>query len=186
MIQRTTQLSACLNFRWTLWRDWSKELQDRGAMTLHFTEDPHGDYYPGKPDTYVNFIMLNPSTADATDDDNTTRKCVGFAQRWGFGAVCLTNLFGFRSRAPRKLYQAPDPVGELNDHWIKNVASEAGLVVCAWGNHGRLRNRGEAVLKTLRELGVKANRLGKLTNEKQPGHPLFIPYTAELVPFEIG
>jgi len=45
------------------------------------------DYTLGK----VVFILLNPSTADETEDDRTSSKCIGFAQQWGFGSI--TNLY---------------------------------------------------------------------------------------------
>lgn len=42
------------------------------------------EWDPDKPK--VVFIMLNGSTADAENDDPTLRRCIGFAQRWGFGS----------------------------------------------------------------------------------------------------
>lgn len=30
----------------------------------------------------VLFVMLNPSTGDHEEDDNTIKRCVGFAKRW--------------------------------------------------------------------------------------------------------
>lgn len=39
--------------------------------------------------------MLNPSRADATDDDPTVRRCLGFASAWGYGSLLIHNLYVF-------------------------------------------------------------------------------------------
>ncbi|MDR9403044.1 MAG: DUF1643 domain-containing protein [Halothece sp. Uz-M2-17] len=41
----------------------------------------------------ITFIMLNPSRANATVDDPTIRRCLGFAQDWGHGSLAVVNLF---------------------------------------------------------------------------------------------
>jgi hypothetical protein len=42
----------------------------------------------------VNFIGLNPSTADEQEDDPTIRRCIGFARNWGYDAlVTLTSRY---------------------------------------------------------------------------------------------
>ena len=59
------------------------------------------------------FIMLNPSTADATEDDPTIRKCIGFAQRNGCNAIEVVNLFAFRATDPNDLRRAGYPVSPM-------------------------------------------------------------------------
>lgn len=101
---------------------------------------------------FVQFICLNPSTANAFDDDRTTDRCIDYARRWErgkFGGAILTNLFAFRSKDPTLLLAARDPIGPDNDYWIKETARDAGLIVAGWGPLGRFMQRGRAVEKML-------------------------------------
>lgn len=119
------------------------------------------------------FVMLNPSTADGTTDDPTIRRCVGFADRWGFGSLVVVNLFALRATDPRQLYKAGNPVGPDNDDTITRHATAAALAVAAWGAHGKHRDRGLYVKHRFKALGVQLHHLG-LTADGQPKHPLYL------------
>lgn len=134
----------------------------------------------------VAFLMLNPSTADATDDDPTIRRCLGYARDWGLGDLIVVNLFAWRSTNPNELYLAADPVGPDNDDAIvaavELVTAAGGKAVAAWGNHGALRDRGERVLDMLASRGLPINVL-RVTSTGQPNHPLYLPRTLKPAPF---
>jgi hypothetical protein len=132
---------------------------------------------------YVNFVMLNPSTADATEDDATIRRCVGFARSWGHDALVVTNLFALRSTDPKALLTHPTPIGPENDAWLGRCAREAGIVVCAWGADRAVVGRDGQVLRLLRGEGVALHHLC-LTKAGHPGHPLFLPGRLTPVPWE--
>ncbi len=86
------------------------------------------------------FIMLNPSTADATNDDPTIRRCIAFARRWGMGGLHVLNLYAYRASKPADLWQAEDPVGPENDRHLTDHMATLGPhlpVVAAWGNNAR-------------------------------------------------
>jgi hypothetical protein len=130
------------------------------------------------------FIMLNPSTADATKDDPTIRRCIGYARQWGCGRLAVLNLFAFRATDPADLKRAVEPVGSENRAWFdrKLRAGHDGPVVCAWGVHGEHLGQDGVVLGWLDALGVRPFALG-LTRDGHPRHPLYLPKGAELVPF---
>jgi hypothetical protein len=123
--------------------------------------------------SYLMVVGLNPSTADETRDDPTIRKCVGFAKRWGFGALCMTNLFAFRATNPRVMKGSPQPIGEENDRWISACAKEAGRIIAAWGVHGGFMARDEEVLELID--GVECLQR---TKHGFPAHPLYVPYNS--------
>jgi hypothetical protein len=144
----------------------------------------------------VNFVMLNPSTADADMDDPTVRRCIGFAREWGYYDLVVTNLFALRATDPRDLKLAADPIGPDNDAAIVEVASKANLVVCAWGAMGPLvswseralppwdgLSRAAQVLGLIRGAGAKPFAL-KLTGTGQPAHPLYLKGDLEPFPLE--
>jgi hypothetical protein len=72
-------LSECRTYRYALWRIWDQTVP------------------------YAMFIGLNPSTADESNDDPTLTRCMGFAKSWGYGGVCMANLFALRSTDPTAL-----------------------------------------------------------------------------------
>jgi hypothetical protein len=118
----------------------------------------------------VTFLMLNPSTATAETDDNTVRRCRGYASAWGMGELIVVNLFAWRATDPRELRRVDDPVGPRNDDVLRAACRPGRLVVAAWGVHGRTRNRAAEVMALLS--GVDLSCL-EITAPGQPRHPLF-------------
>lgn len=157
----TATFSRCGRYRYTLSRSWD------------------GAERPG----YVNWVMLNPSRADAHDDDATIRRCIGYTRLWDYGDLVVTNLFAWRSTDRDRLRFADDPIGEGNDEHVLGNARRAALVVCAWGATGCYLGRDRAVLELLRGAGVVPHALA-LTGGGYPVHPLRQPYRLAPRPLE--
>ena len=86
-MKKNAKFSACRKYRYALWRTWDES----------------------KP--YVMIIGLNPSTADENKNDPTITRCINFAKSWGYGGVCVTNLFAFRATVPSDMKTSNDPIG---------------------------------------------------------------------------
>lgn len=128
------------------------------------------------------WIMLNPSTADASVDDPTIRRVIGFSDAWGYGSAVVVNVFALRSTDPAALKTHPDPVGPENDDVLRREAEQRDFAVCAWGAHGGIRDRHVAVLDILHSRGCFPMCLG-ITKAGMPKHPLYMPATATLVSY---
>jgi hypothetical protein len=132
------------------------------------------------------FIGLNPSTADETRLDNTLRRCVRFADAWGFGSFVMLNVFALRSTDWRALAKAEDPVGPANWMWLGSVTREVvdngGIAVCCWGTHVKDVHGGRTLARAIRELLDKPYVI-RLTRSKFPEHPLYLPSALEPEPW---
>lgn len=151
-------------YRYVLWRRWEPA---KGAVL---------------------FLMLNPSVANATDDDPTIRKCIGFAKRWGYGEVRVANLYALISTDPKGLRATLDVIGPDNDAHLRGELRKADLVVCAWGGSGRqhvrdFQVRVDQVMQVLRESLVKPMCLGT-TKGGDPRHPLMLAYATKTEQFD--
>lgn len=155
-------ISTCERFRYVLQRSWNQTLPA------------------------LMFIMLNPSTADAHEDDPTIRKCIGFADRNGFGSIIVCNLFAYRATDPKDLARAGFPVGPENDAHMEDELRtlsqcvDGSKIVFAWGAHARKHSARVAQVDHLvRSRGHEPHAL-KLLADGIPSHPLMLPYSSTL------
>jgi hypothetical protein len=150
------EFSPCGHYRGLLWRTWDAD----------------------KPPLAV--VLLNPSTATATEDDPTVYRCTMRAQQMGLGGLRVGNIFTLRSTDPAELRRVDDPVGPDADGYLARVCDGAGMILCGWGIHGGLTGRQrprckEVVDHLAGDLGHDLYAL-RLTGGGQPGHPLYLSY----------
>lgn len=135
---------------------------------------------PEKP--LLCWIMLNPSTADAKENDPTIRRCITFAEDLGYGGIKVVNLFAFRSTDAFVIYEVADPVGPDNDAAILAAAKECPMRIAAWGTNGTLKDRDKKVLSMLAKDGIEVHALS-VTQKGHPGHPLYLAKTCQPAPY---
>ena len=158
-VNRWAEISECGTWRYALSRTWDESL-------------PIGA-----------FVGLNPSTADGETDDNTIRKEIALAQRWGWGGFWKYNLFPFRSTDPDGLWRADDPLGERGDETLAEAVlrHSAAPIVAAWGTwkHPRFVARVAKVLTG--PLGDARLMCLARAKDGQPRHPLYMPNDSPIV-----
>ena len=127
------------------------------------------------------FVMLNPSTADAVNDDATIRRCVGFGRQWGYRELTVVNLFALRATKPADLRRhGAEAIGEHNDdvlRWMRQHPATL-MVVAAWGNQGTHLGRDAAAMAII----APTKALG-VTKQGCPKHPLYVRSSAQPLPY---
>lgn len=149
LITKSATISPCELYRYDLWRIWDKS---KDVCTI---------------------IGLNPSTADAEKDDATIRKCINYAHAWGYGSLCMLNLFAYRARQPQDMKDTTAPIGPENDAFLALAAQRPGIVIAAWGNHGTYYGRDAVVTRRMME--AKPLHCLKRNENGTPAHPLYLP-----------
>ena len=95
----------------------------------------------------------------------------------------FVNLSASRTPKPKEMKAAADPVGSLNNRWIKSWSVLASILVAAWGTHGTYRGRDREVLKLLARHKIMC--FGK-TKHGHPKHPLYLRSDTKLEVFREG
>jgi len=150
--------------------------------------DPTGRYryrldrHWGSEQPQLTLIMLNPSRANAEQDDPTLRRCIKLAQSWGYGGLVVVNLFAYCTAHPCILRQVPDPVGADTDAYLLEAAITADAIGMAWGNGGCFLGRDRNVCQLLWPYRAKWYCLGR-NQSGQPRHPLYAPSSITLMPW---
>lgn len=157
-MRKSAVISECGKYRYSLKRIWGESLP------------------------LLVFVMLNPSTADAEQDDPTIRKCIGFAKLWGYGGIVVVNIYAYRATDPRELWKCFDPVGDKNNYHIQ-IECNGRDVVCAWGSDKAHQKRGRKVLSI-----IAAKRIDciKTSAAGYPCHPLYLSHRLKRVEFAVG
>jgi hypothetical protein len=153
----------------------------------------------------LTFLMCNPSTADAFEDDATIRKVRGFTGRFhllrrgpgvplyeGRGGFVVVNVSPLRSRDPKRLRAAlegglTDALPRENERWVL-AAGMRGPVVCAWGGifggfperpREALRREAARLLDLVRPFHGPPLCLAE-TASGAPNHPVMLTYETAL------
>jgi len=158
--KKWAELSPCGKYRYVLGRDWAGGSQERKRVL---------------------FVMLNPSTADHNLDDQTVRKCRGFAMEWRMNGFEAVNLFALRSTDKTELVRALYPVehqAKANMRALQKRLSDGRIkIVCvAWGDEGwaGIVSRRAAMYREI--IGRRAVCLRVLSDGISPMHPLMAAY----------
>lgn len=135
-------------YRYSLWRIWDESLPK------------------------VMCIGLNPSTANASKNDNTINILISVLKRLNYGGFYMTNCFAFITSKPELLEHNPMS-DECNNNVLTVTAGECKDVLFAWGNFEVIREVGRD--KELEEMFPNAKCFGKNKNGT-PFHPRALSY----------
>lgn len=148
---RGAVISPCGCYRYLLWRG-----ADNAACTLLF-------------------IMLNPSTADGEQDDNTIRLCISWMHWLDCQRLEVVNFDAWRATDPSELLNVVDPVGPENDRYIAEALQRADVIILGWGQNVSDKAhaaRLERVKQIIYESGKTVCAI-KVNKDGTPAHPLY-------------
>ena len=157
MMTRSATISACKKYRWSLTRRWN----DKRPM--------------------VTWIMMNPSTADANNDDRTIERIIKFSSKWGYGGLMVANVYPYRSPNPKEClewarywetndWDARDALMQ-NENVITKLVKISSKVIVAWGANPDdiyLDN----ILAAISDGGINELYCLGTTKNGHPKHPL--------------
>lgn len=174
-------ISPCGQYRYRLERT--------GLAPLPQVIIDDGNFHPlcGK---VIGFFGVNPSTADASINDATVRKWIGFCRRWGVQRFMVGNVWPLRSTDVRLLASATRwlDIARENQRHVLAIANEADVLVPCWGDRAKVPRTMHNELNDLLSLLLGTRKplmhFG-LTKGGDPKHPLMLSYDTPLIPWKL-
>jgi hypothetical protein len=134
------------------------------------------------------YFGINPSTADATADDATVRKWIGFTKVFGGSRFIVGNVFAHRATDVGQLATVHQPIGPENFAHLERIARDADVLVACWGDRDKvprtLQHHIDRVAMFLQICAVEERKPLKafgFTAGGDPKHPLMPGYDTKLV-----
>lgn len=151
---KDANFSECGKYRFWLSRLWAESEQPKHLM----------------------LIGLNPSTADAENDDPTIRRIITLAKNNGYGGIMMTNLFAQITPYPDELDY--DIIHEERNYKVLEFISSLCMAACfCWGNFD-VRGKGADMVKMFPDsLCFGKNKNGS------PKHPLYLKGETKLIKY---
>lgn len=137
------------------------------------------------------FVGVNPSTASAEEEDQTTKKWRGFVERWGGRGYLAVNVFSLIATDVRQLADVweGDLRHELWGTYVDQALEEADVVVFCWGRRGKVpkgvRNKLDEFEGYYSILSLKPVMCFGQTADGSPKHPMMLGYDTELQLYEL-
>ena len=161
------------------------------------------------------YVLMNPSSADADFNDDSTRKCSVIAQAHGFGGMIITEVWALRSTRNEWLLSEEGAAGEEMNYLqlfthgnisvntpyyreLMSLKSDLSFIETAFGNPpvtevyfgcGLHENASElarlAEVKGVLQNCAKPLVCGYCNENGSPRYPLYTPAESPFVPFQI-
>lgn len=154
----------------------SAELSEDGLyrFTLERTWFDEGD--PSDPCTYITYIGLNPSTADANFDDPTIRRLIQFTRDFGYKGFEIRNLYALRCTDPDKVDRSK--LISLDNESVLSKCRGEKIVLC----YGKNRNWPDWywIIRKLELWYTDQLYCFGRNKDGSPKHPLYLKGTTKL------
>lgn len=167
----------------------SKDGLFRYSLTRQWGEDPNN---------LLLIIGLNPSTADADNDDATMRRLNSFANREGYDGLVMMNLFCYRAtdRDDMRVYYenlSEEEFWELgNDNLAMLKETDQFItrdVLFCWGSLSLFKRQKHypwlvKYVECIKNLFPEAMCFGfNMGTQRYPKHPLYLLGDTKLIPY---
>ena len=160
--------SECRGYRYTL---------------EHVIEEAQAEIFAARR---LQWIGLNPSTADEQKLDPTLKRIRAFTLAAGYGGFIMTNVFAWRATKPADMKKQADPIGPENDAWLMRVAERCEASVACWGgiaNFPRLLRHRAASVRLMFSRADRPLLCLKISQDGSPWHPLYVDGDTPLKPY---